>query len=392
MPDISAEVVVIGLGAMGAATLFQLAVRGARVVGVDRYAPPHVFGSSHGETRITRRAVGEGAAYVPLVTASHAIWREIEAETGQTLLVESGFLSIAPESVAKRGGKAGFLQQMTDLAVQHAIPHERLTADEITRRFPQIAGLTDESGCLELGGGFVYPERCVQTQLTLAAARGAKVLTGTTVRSVRQQGGGVVVETAEGTIHAGQAVVSAGAWAGQLLGAPFDRLLTVNRQVLHWFAVEDDAAYAPGRFPSIIWMHGEGAGNSFYGFPSLPGSGTVKCAVEQYEVPADPDHVDRTVAPTEGARVYQEHLAGRLRGVTPHVTRSVACLYTVTPDSGFIIDRHPRMDRVMAVSPCSGHGFKHSAGIGKAVAEAVLGQPTDFDLTPFALNRFPALV
>lgn len=394
MLDISAEIVVVGLGAMGAATLFQLASLGAKVVGVDRYAPPHVFGSSHGETRITRRAVGEGAAYVPLVTASHAIWREIEAETGQTLLVESGFLAIAPEGGAtKHHGRSDFLEQMLSLARASSIPHESLSAEEITRRFPQITGLTHgERGCLELGGGFVYPELCVQTQLTLAAARGARIVTGNTVLAVRQEGGSVVVETADGVIRAGQAVVAAGAWAGRLLGAPFDRLLTVNRQVMHWYAVEEDGAFAPGRFPTIIWMHGARTSDAFYGFPSLPGSGAIKFAAEQYEVATDPDAVDRSVAPTEAGRMHRDHLAGRLKGVTPHATRSLACLYTVTPDAGFIIDRHPRLDRVMVVSACSGHGFKHSAGIGKAVAEAVLGRESGFDLAPFSLSRFPGSV
>ncbi len=393
MPDISADVVVVGLGAMGAATLFQLASLGAKVVGVDRYAPPHVFGSTHGETRITRCAVGEGAAYVPFVQASHAIWREIEAETGMTLLEACGLLAIAPDSPTDHHGRRNFLGQMESVARQFSIPHESLSAEEITRRFPQITGLAEgDRGCLEPGGGFVHPELCLQAQLTLAAAKGAKVVTGSTVSAVRQEGGSVVVETADGAIRAGQAVVAAGAWTGPLLGAPFDRLLTVNRQVFHWYALEDDAAYAAGRFPGLIWIHGAGPHDMFYGIPSLPGSGTIKMGTEQYEVPTDADRVDRTVAPTEGTRVYREHIAGRLRGVTPHVTRSLACLYTVTPDADFIIDRHPRQDRVMVVSACSGHGFKHSAGIGKAVAEAVLGQPSGFDLAPFSLARFPGAV
>lgn len=379
------DVAVVGLGAMGAATLYQLAKAGVRAVGIDRYAPPHGFGSSHGETRITRQAVGEGDALAPLVIRSHAIWRELEATTGEALLEACGILVMVPRG-ARTGhhGQGDFLARTIAVARRHGIPHAVLDAAEIAGRFPGFALTGTEAGYFEPGGGYVRPERCIAAQLAEAARHGAEIRTGAAVIAVAQRGATVAVETRDGTIEAGQVVVAAGAWAGPLLGAPYDRLLRPFRQVLHWFPVAD-AARPPG-IPAFIWMHGARPEDYFYGFPPL--GGAVKVATEQYEAPCDPDRLDRVVAPGDAAAMHLGHVAGRLRGLGPTALRSEACLYTVTPDSGFVIERHPAQDRVIVVSACSGHGFKHSAGIGEAVADLVRTGRSPVDLAPFASSRF----
>jgi sarcosine oxidase len=380
---------VVGLGAMGSATLYQLAKRGATVIGLDRFAPPHTMGSSHGETRITRQAIGEGRDYAPFVLASHRIWRELEAETGERLLNDCGVLVIAPGTGAtSHHGKPDFVIRSIEVAREFGIEHEVLTGAEVRRRFPQFVGLAgDEKAYFEPGGGYVLPERCVHAQLTRASALGAEILTGTEVLAIEQDGSGVRIETSRGPILADQAVVSAGAWAAPLLGAPFDRLLTVTRQVLHWFALDDMTAYGPDA-PAFIWMHGATDVDYLYGFPPMPGDARIKVATEQYASSTMAATIDRTVDPAESAAMYRSHVEGRLAGATPTVAQAAACLYTITPDRGFIIDRHPAQDRVLVVSACSGHGFKHSAGIGQAVAEAVAGGPSRFDLTPFSVARF----
>ena len=391
MSDLRAEVVVVGLGAMGAATLYQLARHGVRAVGVDRLAPPHAMGSSHGETRITRCAVGEGETYVPFVARSHEIWRELEARSGEALLEQCGLLMMAPRGVRTgHHGKTDFLGRTVAVARRHGIAHQQLSAAEISARFPAFELRGDEEGYLEPGGGFVRPERCIAVQLRLAAEAGAVVLTGRTVRDVRQQGGAVLVETEEGVIEAGQAVVAAGAWAGRLLGPPFAGRLVPTRQVLHWFPVSDETPHAPGRCPAYIWMHGSGPGDYFYGFPAAPGTGEVKVATEQHEAACDPDGMERAVALGEAAAMHAAHVAGRLRGAGATPARSAACLYTMTQDSGFVIDRCPGQDRVLVVSACSGHGFKHSAGIGEAAAELVQEGRSRIDLAPFRLERLLA--
>jgi len=384
-----ADFLVVGLGAMGSATLYQLARRGAKVIGLDRFSPPHTLGSSHGETRITRQAVGEGRDYVPFVMNSQRIWRELEAETGEHLFNACGVLVMAPGvGEVSHHGKPDFVIRSIDAARAFGIKHEVLNGKDVMGRFPQFLGLQgNEKVYYEPGGGYVMPERCVHAQLTRAKALGAAIRTNVEVRSIAQTGTSVRVETTAGTFEAGQVVVSAGAWNAHLLGAPFDRLLTVNRQLLHWFELEDTSAYRADA-PVFIWMHGATDVDYFYGFPPPSGDRRLKVATEQYETRTTADTINRVVDPAESAKMYRQHIQGRMAGVTPRVAQAAACLYTVTPDRGFIIDRHPEQDRVFVISACSGHGFKHSAGIGNAVAEKVAEGRSSVDLSAFSVSRF----
>ena len=382
--------VVIGLGAMGAATLCQLARRGVGTLGIDRFSPPHAFGSSHGDTRITRCAIGEGEDYVPLARRSHEIWRELEVASGRHLLAECGGLVIGPlESPVPHHAKPDFLRRTIDLAQRFDIPHELLDRQVLARRFPQFTGLEpDDMAYYEPGAGFLYVERCIAAQLAEARRRGARLLTNTRVHAVQQRGDAVRLDTAAGPVDAGRVVVAAGAWTAPLLGPPFDRLLRVTRQVMHWFGAEDRALYDPSRCPIFIRMHGDGGGDFFYGFPVAAGTAGVKVGSEQYEVETAAERVDRAVQPAEAERMYDRHIAGRLAGVSAQTPRSVACLYTSTAGSRFLIDTHPRMSRVLVVSACSGHGFKHSAAIGEAVAQQVTAGRSALDLGAFRLQPF----
>lgn len=219
------EVAVIGLGAVGSAALYQLARRGARVVGIDRHHPPHNHGSTHGETRITRRGIGEGEAYVPLATRSHEIWRQLEAETGQTLLHEVGSIVISEhDDTVARPGRTGFIRRSIAAAQRYGVPHEILDAGEIRRRFPNLAPQDSEIGYYEPGGGYLVPEKCVSAQLTRAGQLGATLQLGQTVTGFDATPSGVSLHLDDGsTLLAGDVIVSAGSWAPGLLGTPFDR-------------------------------------------------------------------------------------------------------------------------------------------------------------------------
>ena len=388
---VTAEVVVVGLGAFGSATLYQLARRGVRAIGIDRFDPPHNMGSSHGETRITRLAVAEGDAYAPVVRRSHEIWRELEAETAATLMVPTGGLIMAPGGgAARHHGRDDFVERNFRLADRFGIEHERLDAAEIGRRFPQFGLRGDEVGYYEPGAGMLLPEACVSTQLWLAEAHGAIIRRNQIVGSVRQIGGMVQIETSEGTIEADRVILACGPWMAAMLPLAPRPLARVYRQVLHWFTPYDTARFEVGRFPVFIWMHGEREEDYFYGFPTMPGVPEVKTATETYERDVDPDHVDRSVTKGEAAAMHARHVDGRLLGIGPAPARSVTCLYTVTPDSGFIVDTLPEQNRVTVVSACSGHGFKHSAAIGEALAQSLAEGRSSLDLLPLFLGSPPS--
>jgi sarcosine oxidase len=379
---------VVGLGAMGSASVYQLARRGVRVIGLDRWAPPHDRGSTHGESRITRQAVAEGDEYVPFVRRSHEIWRELEAETDQSLLAQTGGLFLGRETgtTARHHGQADFVRRTIAVAERHGIAHEVLNAAEIRTRFPQFRLVGDEVGYYEPGAGALRPERCVAAHLARARAHGATVRTGETVLRIGTTGLDVEVTTDVATYTAGAAIVTTGAWLPGLLGAPFDKLLTIHRQVLYWFEPNNLAPFGPARFPVFIWIHGDGDGDYFYGLPLF--SDAIKLATEQYVETVHPDRVRRDVSPAEIATMYAAHVRDRMVGVSGRCARTEVCLYTTTPDSRFIVDRHPESERVIVASPCSGHGFKHSAALGEALAELATSGQSQLDVTPFSLARF----
>lgn len=382
------EVVVLGLGAMGAATVYQLAKAGVKVVGIDRHHPPHNLGSSHGDTRITRLSVGEGAQYVPIVRNSHRIWRELEALSGESLFEQSGLLVLTSSADFDPQDQTDFTLRTINLAQTYGIEHEILSAEQIRQRFPQFANVHNSAiGYFEPGGGFVRPERCIDVQLKLAEQHGATLYKGETVTAITSSEEGVTVTTDRRTLFANKLVISAGNWSGELLGEPYENLLSVYRQKLFWFELEEGAGLV-GHSPTFILTHGRGDDKVNYGFPALPGEGSLKIATAQYHTSSSPQTIERTVSAAETQDMYEHQVRGRLAGVTSKVLKSAVCAYTVTPDRHFIIDEHPSLQHTLFVSACSGHGFKHSAALGEAFAQWCTRGSTDLDLSSFSLERF----
>jgi len=385
--DSSFDVIVIGLGAFGAATTYQLAKSGARVLGLDRYSPPHTFGSTHGETRITRLACGEGPEYTAFARRSHEIWRDFERETGETLLQQNGLLVISgPGQRAAAHGKADFLASTTDIARANNVAHERLGDAAIRARFPAFAIGDGDEAYFEPEAGYCFPERCITVQLNAARKLGAALHTGETVISFAKDGGGVRVITDKGEYRAAHLVIAAGPWLPQLVPS-LAQHFKIRRQVLVWFRVADDAPIAhfqPARFPVFYWQVPRD--QAIYGFPSIDGR-TLKIATEQYKTTTTPETVQRDATAQEIAEVHRDYVAPFFPGVTAECAKSAVCLYTCTEDTRFIVDTLPGHDNVIVASPCSGHGFKHSAAIGEAIAGRVLGLGGMPGLEAFRLPR-----
>ncbi len=382
------DTIIIGLGAMGSAAAYQLAKKGKKVLGIDQFSPPHTEGSSHGDTRIIRQAIGEGEQYVPLVLRAYELWQEIEKESGQDLLTITGGLFMASDNKEKPNV---FIQQTIDSAKKYNIEHEVLNAQEIAARFPQFKLKGDEVGYYEPMTGFLRPERCVEAQLSLAKKYGATINTNERVLKFESDNNQVTVTTDKGIYQADKLIVSAGPWITKLL-PEFASLFTIYRQVLYWFDVKDSVEpYLKAKFPIFIWEFGADHQDFIYGFPAIDGlQGGVKVASEE-TIAADPDKVDRTISQEEAQRIYNQYIADHLPGLSDHCLRAVSCLYTSTPDNDFVIDTHPEHSNIIIASPCSGHGFKHSAAIGEVLAELATEGKSKLDISPFNIKRFKTI-
>jgi sarcosine oxidase len=383
------DTIVLGLGAMGSAAVCQLARRGRRVLGIDQFSPPHTLGSTHGDTRVTRLAIGEGAHYTPLALRSHAIWHALERETGADLLTTNGVLIISSGARTAFTHVENFFANTCAAAQQFGIAHEIMDGPEIRRRFPQFNVRDDEVGYVEPGAGFVRPEACVRTQLALARQHGATLHCGERVTTFDATASGVRVTTDHAVYAAENLIVAAGPWLLPFLPPTFARHFRVYRQALFWFDIDGDVApYEAPRFPVFIWEL-QGRDQGVYGFPALDGpGGGMKIATEEYRATTTPETVERGVGPAETATTFERYVGPYLPGVSRRCLRATTCLYTVTPDFGFVIDRHPEFRNVIVASPCSGHGFKHSAAIGEVLADLATGSPSQFELGAFALARF----
>ena len=381
--------IVLGLGAVGSAAIHHLAQKGLRVLGIDQHAPPHAYGSTHGETRVTRLAIGEGEQYTPLALRSHELWREIEHATGARLLTSNGGLIISSSASTSHCHVDGFFANTLAAAEKYGIAHELLEAKEIRRRFPQFKVADDERGYLEREAGFLRPEECVRAQLALAERNGAEIHRGERVLGFEASERDVTVTTDRSRYAADSLILAAGPWLPGMLGKALASCFKIYRQTLFWFDLDGPVeAFLPENSPVFIWEL-QGRKEGIYGIPAIDGPrGGVKIASESFESTTTPETVSRSVTDDEKRAMFEEYVAPYVSGVSRRCIKALSCLYTVTPDFGFVIDRHPESERMIIASPCSGHGFKHSPAIGEALSEIVLEGRSRIDLGAFGLKRF----
>ena len=368
------DLAIVGLGAMGSMAAWQATRRGLRVIGFDRFRPPHTHGSSTGHSRIIREAYFEQRYYVPLVQEAYTLWEELERESGSTIYLRTGGLMLGPPDGLVATGAIASMDAF-------GLDAEVLTSAQIRHRFPAFEVGDDIVGLYEPRAGSLTPEAGIEAAIRLAEQGGAVLLYDTPVEGWGS-GSSVEVRTAAGQYRADRLILSAGAWmASDLTGV--DLPLTVNRQVLFWLEPSGGRElFQPSRFPVFLWEWEPG--RSFYGFPDQ-GRG-VKVAIHHEGAAVDPDTIDRNVGSSEVDELL-EILSSTVPSARGPVIESAVCMYTNTPDEDFILDRHPADDRVLVASPCSGHGFKFAPTIGEILVDLATDGGSRFDLSPFRIGR-----
>lgn len=375
---IKADVAIIGLGAMGSATAWELARRGVHVVGFDAHAIPNTVSSHHGGTRVIRLAYAEHPDYVPLLRRAFERWHELEKALGETILHLVGGLYMGPPD-------GPFVNGVQRAVREHGLAHELLDAPTIMRRFPPFAVPEDTIGVLERQAGALMCERIVAGHARLAMAAGAELHGHAPVTAVRPVADRVELETAVGPVVADRVLVAGGAWSARLL-AELNLPLTVTRQTNGWFQPR-----RPGRFTATsmpVWGLETGASGGFvYGFPTLPDRPGVKLAHHVIGPPADPDTMDRGVTVAERAD-FAAVVARHLPDAAGPVLSMNACLYTNSPDGDFIVGLHPRAERIAIAAGFSGHGFKFASVMGEALADLCVAGRTNLPIEFLSPSRF----
>jgi sarcosine oxidase len=369
------DVIVVGLGGMGTAAAAELARRGRRVLGIEQFSPAHDRGSSHGHTRVIRTAYFEHPAYVPLVRRSFRLWYELEQRTGKHLLTECPCLSIG-----RPGGE--LIDGVRAAAKEHGLCIEELDPAGLARRFPLFRFDETYVGLLERDAGFLNVERCVKAAAVDAIANGAKLRWNEPVRQWQATDAGVTVRTDEDTYHAGSLVITAGAWVTRLLGE-LGAKLTIMRQVPVWIAPPDPRPFARDRFPIFLADTPEG---TYYGLPAIDPRGLKVARHYGANELRGPEAVDRTVRDADVAPI-RDFLRTYLPAANGPRRDASVCLYTLTPDRHFIIDRHPEYSRVAIAAGFSGHGFKFAPVVGELLAELVDTGVTNGRTELFRISR-----
>jgi len=368
------DVAVLGLGGMGSAALYHLAKSGVPVCGIERHGVAHDLGSSHGATRIIRKAYFEHPDYIPLLDRAYDLWRELEHASGHNLFTESGLVVSGPVD-------SPVIEGLGRCYAEHSMPHERITSSEAGQRYADFSFPSDHTVYIDPVAGYLRVERGVEQHIALAQKAGARVLIHEDALSWRATHDGAIVKTAHREIHAKTLVICAGPWAAEVL-AEIEVPLQIRRKVQAWFRPTRNAD-AARTIPTFFFDLGWGM---FYGFPAIDEFGIKIAEHSGGELVDDPDEVQRKVTKDDTMP-----LARVAAAVLPefgleqsHVS---VCMYTMTPDEHFIIDHHPQHDNVIIAAGFSGHGYKFAPVIGETLAQLALNGSTTHPVTFLKLDR-----
>lgn len=371
------DVAIAGLGGIGSAIAAHCAARGASVIGLEQFGAAHDLGSSHGKSRMIRQAYFEDAAYVPLVLRSYELWRDLERETTEKLLRLTGVLSVGEESCEIISGTKRS-------AGEHGLRLETLSQRQVRQRYPALRLLPDEVALFEPDGGVLGPERAVRAHLQVAQKKGAELRFQVSVRGWEATPDNVAIRLQDGTqVSARKLVLSLGPWFKETmdaLGAP----LRIQRNVQTWFS-PSVASYNAGDFPAFL-LDRAGLPAPLYGFPDF-GDG-VKAALHGHGQITTADEVDREVHLKSDVEPIVTAMEQWMPGAASNFREAKPCMYSLTPDGNFVIDRHPEHANVILCGGFSGHGFKFAPVIGEIAADLALDGGSRHGIDFLSLKRF----
>lgn len=363
------DCIVVGFGGVGSAALRECAKRGWSVLGIDRFGPAHTMGSSHGQTRMIRRAYFEHPDYVPIVQRAFEMWDELNRRHRTSpdikeLFTASGVLQIGhPDSQVIRGIEAS--------ARQHGLEIEEFSAAEIHRRLPLLKIPGDQVGLFEPDAGILRVELCVTAMVSQAIKFGAEIVSDTVVENWSvSDAGEVEVETDRGSYRSKRLIIAGGAWSERLLPG-IDLQLRVLKKQQQWFQIDRVDQKLVNEFPAFLVEQADGS--CYYGLPELDYLGMKICEHSGGVEIKNGEHLDRSLDQDELTRV--EGFMKSYMNIGYHrLVHHSACMYTTTPDGHFVIDRFPDLKQVVFAAGLSGHGFKFAPVIGRHLVELLEGQ------------------
>ena len=373
--DSTYDVIVIGVGGMGSATVWQLAQRGYRVLGLEQFNIPNNLGSSHGQTRIIRLAYSEHPSYVPLLRHAYSLWKDIEDRAGEKLLhITGGLDASAPEEWVFQDSKKS--------CEEYGLPHEILTGSEVNYRFPGYQIPEHTMAVFQPDGGYLLSERCIVAHIEAAQDKGAEIHGFEPVLEWSSNNDSVTVTTSKNIYNASRLIITAGGWMGKVVKT-LGQTVQPERQVLAWIQPKRLDYFQPEHFPVFNLQVPEGR---YYGTPvhNIPGFkvGRYHHLQETIEM----DTIDRSIHSRDETvlREFVEYYFPDGAGPTLSL---MVCAFTNTSDGHFILDTHPEHPNVFVASPCSGHGFKFCSIIGDIMADLATTGQTSHDISLHQLAR-----
>jgi sarcosine oxidase len=370
------DAIVLGVGGMGSAALYHLARRGLRVLGIEQFSLAHDRGSSHGQTRIIRKAYFEHPAYVPLLHRTYELWGDLERHTGQKLFYRTGLLLGGPPD----GMIVTGIQRS---AREHHLDIQSLTPSDVSRRYPGLRVPPEHTALFEPDAGFLRVEACVRAHADAAATAGAQILTAAPVQSWSAAADRVTVRNADAEHTARALVIAGGAWASRLL-SDLHLPLEVRRKVVFWYETSHPCYEMQAGCPVYGFETSQGF---LYGFPAIDDAGVKVAHHSGGQTVRDPSALDRNLYPEDEAPVLT-FVASYLPSLRPRRLQHSVCMYTMTPDEHFVIDRHPAYRSVVYAAGLSGHGFKFAPIIGAVLADLAIDGRTDQPIDFLSARRF----